>query len=236
MTRRKLFCVKCDELRKPIEKMTEVIHNVKGEEIAVKVMIPHCSECGYQLSDLDVEEKHFDIALMEYRHRKKLLLPEEIRAIREKYGLSQRAFSRALGFSEITINRYESGAIQDVTHNGLILLVNEPQNMLKIASQNKENLSKRELKIIDENIQKLLINNEVKEDNPMYQNILSKLEKLERKLSKIDHFDRKFNVLLHNIKPHTETSQNKPYDFKFDDYTRPPDYAKDFEEVLFGKN
>jgi putative zinc finger/helix-turn-helix YgiT family protein len=236
MTRRKLFCVKCDELQKPIEKMTEVIHNVKREKIAVNVMIPYCSDCGYQLSDLDIEEKHFDIALMEYRHRKKLLLPEEIRAIREKYGLSQRAFSRALGFSEITINRYESGAIQDVTHNGLILLVNEPENMLKIAHQNKENLSMRELKTIDEKKQKLSINNEVKEDIPLHQNILAKLEKFERKLSKLDDFDKKFNMLLHSIKSHNKTSQNKPYDFNFDDYFKPPGYAKDFEEVLFGNN
>ena len=44
---------------------------------------------------------------------KGFLQPEEIEKIRKQYGLSQKNFARLLGWGDITIHRYESGAIQD---------------------------------------------------------------------------------------------------------------------------
>jgi putative zinc finger/helix-turn-helix YgiT family protein len=128
--------------------MTDINHKIKDEEIVVSIMLPHCSVCGKALADIDVEEHHFEMALKEYRNRKMLLMPEEIKMIREYYGLSQRAFARALGFAEPTINRYEFGAIQDIVHNNIMLLVKEPKNMLLIATQNRKNLSSKEYELI----------------------------------------------------------------------------------------
>jgi len=235
MQKRQLFCVKCDELRDTINKKILVTHTIKGEGIVVESLIPHCKECGIQLSDLDVEENHFNEALNEYRRRKNLLLPEQIKNTREKYGLSQRAFSRALGFSEITINRYEGGAIQDLTHNGIILLVDEPQNMLIIARQNKDNLSNKELEAIENNVKKLLDTSKIANQSVNHE-LINKLNKMDKKLSKIDDLDKKVNLLLHHIKHHIDNLGTKPYEFKLDQYQKPTPYAKDFEELIYIKN
>ncbi|HCJ56147.1 MAG TPA: hypothetical protein DHV55_01220 [Clostridiaceae bacterium] len=149
------FCVNCDENREVTLKMVTIVHKIKDEEIPVQILMPHCVICGSQLSDLDIDEKHFDMALDEFRKRKKLLFPEQIKNLREKYGISQRAFARALGLAEPTINRYEQGAIQDIVYNNLLLLVDEPENMLKMAEQNKENLSEKEFNIIRNNVHKM---------------------------------------------------------------------------------
>jgi len=235
MTNRKLFCIKCDELRDTVDKKTTVIHNIKGEEIILETLIPHCSECGIQLSDLDVEEKHFDMALYEYRRRRNLFSPNQIKSIREKYGLSQRAFSRALGFSEITINRYEAGALQDVTHNGILLLVNEPHNMLIIAQQNKNNLSEKEFKSIEDNV--IHLSNACNDSiETIHRELTSKLDKMDKKLAKIDELDKKINFLMHNVKHHIDKFSTKPYEFKLDEYQKPPQYGKSIEELLYTRN
>ena len=149
MEKKKLFCVTCDEKREYTLKPVDITHEIKGEPITIKnVEIPYCSVCKNQLNDLDIEEGHFELALNQYRREKNLLMPEKIKGIRKKYDLSQRAFGRALGFAESTINRYELGALQDSTHNSILLLVKEPKNFLLVATQNQDKLSEAELKHI----------------------------------------------------------------------------------------
>lgn len=216
MNANQYFCLECDEERISIPKMTNVLHNIKGEEISLEVMLPYCSVCDSQLSDLDIDEKHFDMALDEYRKRKDLLYPHEIKAIRESYGISQRAFARALGFAEPTINRYEQGAIQDVVHNNLILLVGNPDNMIEIALRNKKNLSDKELSIIQENAQCIKSKNSVKQE--FFEEILMKcMSEFSSKISseisnvvviannnthKINELDSKFGAYLKDFKNH----------------------------------
>ena len=55
---------------------------------------------------------------------------------RETYGLSQRAFSKLLKWGEVTMNRYEMGAIQDKAHNNILILLKKPENMLNILNNN----------------------------------------------------------------------------------------------------
>ncbi|HZK83076.1 MAG TPA: type II TA system antitoxin MqsA family protein [Desulfosporosinus sp.] len=194
MTKKELFCEDCNGMRDTTPKATEITHKIRGEEITVIVNVPFCSECGCELSDLDVEEYHHDLALNEYRKRKGLLYSEQIKAIREKYGLSQRAFARALGFAEPTINRYELGALQDTLHNNILLLVNEPSVMLKMASLNKENLSEKEFSYLVETLTKIKPPSETQQDG-----IIGYIVK------NIDRLNKKMDELLKDSKRATHT-------------------------------
>ncbi|MFZ3132315.1 MAG: type II TA system antitoxin MqsA family protein [Desulfosporosinus sp.] len=186
MTKTELYCENCNGMRVTTPKVTEISHKIKGEEITVTVNVPICSECGCKLSDLDVEEYHHDLALNEYRKRKVLLYPEQIKAVREKYDLSQRAFSRALGFAEPTINRYELGALQDTLHNNILVLVNDPSVMLKMASLNKENLSEKEFSCLVETVNKIKTDrpSDTKQDN-MVGYIVKNLDRLNKKMDEL---------------------------------------------------
>ncbi|TAL25411.1 MAG: helix-turn-helix domain-containing protein, partial [Nitrospirae bacterium] len=72
--------------------------------------------------------------------RKGFLQPEEIKKIREQYGLSQRNFARLLGWGEITIHRYESGAIQDDVHNDVLALIKDVDDFKKLFESKKNNI------------------------------------------------------------------------------------------------
>ena len=79
---------------------------------------------------------------MNTEKKHKLLLPDEIKNIRETYGLSQRSFAKLLNWGEKTIQRYERGSIQDKAHNSLLLFLKNPENMKIFIEENEINLEK----------------------------------------------------------------------------------------------
>ena len=91
----------CEECGREVE--TKVItkresYDVCGESIEVDAQILVCAECGEEFDNATLIR-----AYNEYRRRHKLLLPEEIKKIREQYGLSQRSFAKLLNGGDKTI-------------------------------------------------------------------------------------------------------------------------------------
>jgi putative zinc finger/helix-turn-helix YgiT family protein len=113
---------------------------VRGEPIEIEAEITICQKCGMKIFDEERDSRNLEKAYTHYRKIHNLLSPDEIRTIREEYGLSQRALSRLLGWGEITIHRYENGAIQDNAHDYLLRLVEDPQNMQKFLEANRNKL------------------------------------------------------------------------------------------------
>ena len=132
----KIFCPNCDseEDYKIIEKDEAL--NVRGEKIAIKSRVPVCMKCGSEIFIEEIEDKNLELAYAQYRKNHSLLSPSEIKGIREKYSLSQRLLGRLLDWGEVTINRYENGAIQDPAHNEVLTLISKPENMLALFEQN----------------------------------------------------------------------------------------------------
>lgn len=77
--------------------------------IDAQVMV--CAECGEELFCEELDSATLVNAYNEYRRKHKLLLPDEIKKIREKYGLSQRSFAKLLNWGDKTICRYENGFV-----------------------------------------------------------------------------------------------------------------------------
>ncbi|QPM68153.1 type II TA system antitoxin MqsA family protein [Atribacter laminatus] len=93
---------------------------MKGEPIEVLAQVAVCPQCNQDLYDDELDSQTQQSIFNQYRQKHGLLTSEEILRIREKYKLSQKAFSRLLGFGEVTIHRYELGSIQEKTHDLLI--------------------------------------------------------------------------------------------------------------------
>ena len=122
----------CEECGREVE--TKVItkketYDVCSEPIEVDAQVLVCAECGEEFYCEEFDNATLINAYNEYRRRHKLLLPEEIKKIREQYGLSQRSFARLLNWGDKTICRYENGSIQDKAHNSLMLFLREPENI-----------------------------------------------------------------------------------------------------------
>lgn len=112
---------------------------VKGEPVQVEVAHYQCLECGTQFSDPAFDPQA--AALREYRRGRGMFQPEQIRALRLDYGLSQRELSQLLGFGGATLSRYENGALQDDAHDRLLRLACQPTNLLQIVAGDRAALS-----------------------------------------------------------------------------------------------
>lgn len=153
----------CDTCGKEVETgviTRKEIFNVCGEKITVDAQILVCAECGEELFCEELDSATLVNAYNEYRRKHKLLLPEEIKKIREQYGLSQRSFAKLLNWGDKTICRYENGSVQDKAHNSILLFLREPENMRTYLTENEVVLDeKRKAKLL-ETVDKLEQDNE----------------------------------------------------------------------------
>jgi putative zinc finger/helix-turn-helix YgiT family protein len=83
---------------------------LNGEEVSVPsaahLRCPKCQEVVLRLSDA---RRLQEDAVAIYRRKHQLLSADEIRAIRERYGLTQSELARLLHLGANTISRWESG-------------------------------------------------------------------------------------------------------------------------------
>ena len=86
---------------------------VKDEKITMAQTVGICKECGHEIFIKELEDKNLKKLYAEYRRRKGLLQPEEIKRIRENLGLTQSQFAKLLDVTEKSIKHCECGSIQD---------------------------------------------------------------------------------------------------------------------------
>jgi len=149
------FCEVCNK-----EVDTKIItkkesYNVCGEMIEVDADILVCADCGEEFFCEELDNQTLVKAFHIYRKKHKLLLPEEIKKIREQYGLSQRSFAKLLNWGDKTICRYENGAIQDKAHNSLLLFLRNPENMKSYLFDNEISLDEKQIQKLVHTLEKL---------------------------------------------------------------------------------
>lgn len=131
------FCVACmEDQNYEVRKVMET-YPVKGESITIEANVTYCNVCGEQIWDQELDDENLVKAFRIYREKHNLLQPEEIKYIRQKYGLTQMAFAQILGLEDKTIARYETGSLQDDAPNTLISLSRSPNVFKDIVETSK---------------------------------------------------------------------------------------------------
>lgn len=138
------YCPQCDAEVPVREIASHDTLRVRGELIRVPASVLQCAVCKTVLSDPDRDEQVLQRAYAEYRTRHGLLTPEAIRGLRERCHLSQHALARLLGWRPATIQRYESGALQDLAHDEALRRLNDPRWILHLLDQHPDRLSDEE--------------------------------------------------------------------------------------------
>ena len=87
-----------------------------------------CNEIFYLAGQMEATDAR---ASVRARQERGALLPFEIRAVRERHGLTQAQFERALGVGQKTVVRWESGTVtpNPATNMLLRLIEAEPRNL-----------------------------------------------------------------------------------------------------------
>jgi putative zinc finger/helix-turn-helix YgiT family protein len=145
-------CPTCEDMRR-VETGTRIeTVQIRNESVEVDANVQRCTYCGNFFSSGDEDEATIQKAYRKFRERRGLLQPEQIRELREQYGLGQRAFARILGWGEITIHRYEAGSIQDEAHNDTLMLVRDADSFARLYEKNRKTLSRSVSQKVDEHL------------------------------------------------------------------------------------
>ncbi|MCK4678332.1 MAG: DUF4065 domain-containing protein [Bacteroidales bacterium] len=123
----------------------------RKEEFNVVYHYYLCTDTGEQFEDDQLAELNLTQVYNQYRERLKLPFPDEIMAVRKKYGLSARKMSDILGFGPNTYGNYEKGEIPSKANARLTQLANDPEELKELAVYS-ENLTKT----LDKRISELL--------------------------------------------------------------------------------
>ena len=168
----------CDVCGKEVE--TKIItrqetFKVCGEDITIDAQVLVCAECGEELFCEELDSATLVNAYNEYRRKHKLLLPNEIKKIREQYGLSQRSFAKLLNWGDKTICRYENGSVQDKAHNSLLLFLREPENMRTYLTENEIMLDERQKTKLLDTVEKLEQDTEYRVERRFFELFFSRI-------------------------------------------------------------
>ena len=136
----KYVCDNCNEIEDTntrVEDRQET-HEVKGEPITILAKVRVCKTCDKDIFDEALDDQTLQAAYDIYRRKHKIISPAEIRALRDRYGLSQRGLGAVLDWGPITIHRYEAGSLPDEAHNQVLRLLQDPFNMAQIIKDNPD--------------------------------------------------------------------------------------------------
>ncbi|TYB96401.1 MAG: DUF4065 domain-containing protein [Kosmotoga sp.] len=139
-----LYCENCDDFVNYNVIKKREIYEIKNDKIEIVSNIAKCTICGSELYDIKLEDDNLKRVYRKYAKKYKLILPEEIKKIRKKYGLNQHLFARILGIGKATIQRYENGALPTKAYSDLIKSMKKPGEFQRKLEENKHNISQSE--------------------------------------------------------------------------------------------
>ena len=133
------------------------IINFRKEEFEIIHHYYLDEENNLEFTSTELDELNIQQVYNQYREKHHLPFPEEIRAIREKYGLSANKMAEVLGFGINIYRNYEQGEVPSESNARLIQMVQDPEEfkkLLKISGVYTDTELLGKLAIMDSLIQK----------------------------------------------------------------------------------
>lgn len=116
-----------------------------------------CVDAGETFTNEELDELNLLQLHNQYREHNHILFPEQIKSLRERYGLSQRTMSAILGFGVNQYRSYEEGEIPSLSNAKLINLARDARNFRKLVLERKDEMRERDLAHLLRRIDQLLV-------------------------------------------------------------------------------
>ncbi len=123
------FCPACEKADQLVRVNRSEAVDVRGERYVVEGTFARCNSCGEEFVGSD----GFDFvaeAYRMYRQKHGMMQPEEVKAARQQYGLTQAELAAILGFGLVTLSRYETGMLQSESHDRILHVMKDPRSFL----------------------------------------------------------------------------------------------------------
>lgn len=126
-----------------------------------------CDETKKEFTTAEATDLTLKQLYNQYRENNNILFPEQIKKLREQYGLTPVKMSEVLGFGENVFRNYEKGEIPSKSNAKTLDLITNPDNFIELAE--KSNLfTEREL----DNFRLIAINQLNKSDKEILRNLI----------------------------------------------------------------
>jgi putative zinc finger/helix-turn-helix YgiT family protein len=111
--------------------------SMQGRKVVVDATFYRCTKCGEEFVRPGMGDSMLTAAATEVRRQHRFLMPDEIRAIRLSYGLTQAGLEQLIGSGEKTVTRWEKGSVaQTATADTLLrVLRDHPDVVAKLAEE-----------------------------------------------------------------------------------------------------
>jgi len=104
----------------------------RKEEFNVVYHYFKCSESNESFTTTDLDDLNLNQLYNQYRAKHKIPFPDEIRKMREVYGLPALKISEVLGFGTNSYRNYENGEVPNLSNSRLIQLVKNAREFKKL--------------------------------------------------------------------------------------------------------
>ena len=129
------MCPICGSGSIKVEKKPETFE-YKGQTFTLELTVYSCDVCEEDFFDNNEMKRHQKTIKDFQRRVDGLLTSEEIKQIRNKYGLSQRELAHILGIAEKSIAKYEAGFVaQSKAMDNLLRIIEKFPDVLKYLKQ-----------------------------------------------------------------------------------------------------
>lgn len=144
MASKRLLCEECWEEVDATYEMRHHVEDVRG--VTVEVDIEHlvCPKCGNSIGWAPLVDKGFDRLYRAYREKVGMMQPEDIVAMRKRYGFSQRVFAAILDIGVASLQRYERGYLSTDSHAQLLNNARDPRFLRARLEQGARKLTEGE--------------------------------------------------------------------------------------------
>lgn len=134
----------CDECRKLTTykyKLVEHEHIIGNKKYKFKTTCAICDNCGNEIGFPELIDVNALEISEQYREAEGLIQNYEIEKLMKTYNIGKTPLSFALGFGEVTINRYFSGYYPSKEYSDKIKkALSNPKFMLKCLNENREKI------------------------------------------------------------------------------------------------
>lgn len=112
---------------------------IKGETIKITAPARFDSTTNKLIDDMELDNQAIKMAQDKYRKKFNYVGPTDIKALRQKWNLTQKQLANIIGWSPSTIALYEVGEIPTKSNNRLLkVLIKDPQAMKDFIEESEE--------------------------------------------------------------------------------------------------
>lgn len=106
------------------------IQTFRKEDFTVRVRYYECKDTGEKFTTEEQDEELCSQLYNSYRVKHGIPFPDEIREIRERYGLSYSQITKIVGFGQNQWRQYENGCMPSESNGRMILAIKSREGML----------------------------------------------------------------------------------------------------------